>query len=128
MLSGLQVTLNRYLDVKTVDVPVFPIANGNFSLDGQMLLIPNFPNCVFSFWVGMPFSTQNRILELCVGCPTVDTITVFRDRKWNTPDAVLETLEGLGRVGSDKWTLLQQLPTCMFSSGAKHTAWIFRRL
>ena len=59
----------------------------NFSSAGQMLLIPNFPNCVFSFWVGMPLATQNRILELCAACPTVDTITVFLDRKWRTPDA-----------------------------------------
>lgn len=51
-----------------------------------MLAIPNSPSCVFSFWVGMPYSTQYRILKLCAACPTVDTITVFRDRKWIDPD------------------------------------------
>ena len=56
----------------------------------QMLLIPNSPNCVFSFWNGMHYDTQVHIIELCVSSRTVNTFTVFRDTvhgKWADPDA-----------------------------------------
>ena len=33
----------------------------------------------------MHFLTQIRVLYLCVSCPTIETITVFRDRKWSIP-------------------------------------------
>jgi hypothetical protein len=59
-----------------------------------MRQIPNLTNCVYSFWVGMPLWTQNRILKLCAGCPTVDTLAVFKDQKWRTPDEG----EGLPRL------------------------------
>ena len=52
-----------------------------------MLEIPNDPECVFSFWVGMPYSTQLQILQISSDCPTTTTITVFRDSKWPTPFA-----------------------------------------
>ncbi len=53
----------------------------------QMTKIPKGSDSAFAFWVGMPYSTQVGILDLCAGCPTMETITVFRDRKWNMPDA-----------------------------------------
>ena len=34
----------------------------------------------------MPYSTQIRILELSASCQTVNTIAVFRDDKWRSPD------------------------------------------
>ena len=55
-----------------------------------MLLIPNSPNCVFSFWNGMHYDTQVRIIELCVSNPAVNTFAVFRDNvreKWADPHA-----------------------------------------
>jgi hypothetical protein len=76
-------------------MPLFPILG---RLDcfwiRQMRQIPNLTNCVYSFWVGMPLWTQNHILELCAGCPTVDTLAVFKDQKWRTPDEG----EGLPRL------------------------------
>lgn len=52
----------------------------------NMRHMPGNPHCVYSFWVGMPFETQEHILKLCARCPTVRAIAVFRDRKWPTPD------------------------------------------
>ena len=51
----------------------------------QMVVLSNEPECVFSFWVGMPFATQLRILQISSSSPSITTITVFRDRKWPTP-------------------------------------------
>jgi hypothetical protein len=51
-----------------------------------MTKLPKGSDSAFAFWVGMPYSTQVRILELCSGCSTMETIAVFRDRKWTTPD------------------------------------------
>ena len=42
--------------------------------------------CVFSFWVGMPYSTQVHILYMTASCQTVGTIVVFRDHTWGTPE------------------------------------------
>jgi hypothetical protein len=44
------------------------------------------PYCVFSFWVGMPLNTQQRILFLCNSCLSVKEFAVFRDRKWTRPE------------------------------------------
>ncbi len=52
----------------------------------DMRRMPGNPHCVYSFWVGMPFKTQEHILRLCAQCTTVRAIAVFRDRKWPTPD------------------------------------------
>ncbi len=52
----------------------------------NMREVPGAPACVYTFWVGMPFETQERILTLCARCPSVDAIAVFRDRKWPKPD------------------------------------------
>ena len=51
-----------------------------------MIRIPAFINCVYAFWVGMPFDTQVKILDLCADSPAVRALTVFQDRKWRTPD------------------------------------------
>lgn len=44
------------------------------------------PYCIFSFWVGMPFDTQQHILFLCNSCLSVKEFAVFRDRKWTKPE------------------------------------------
>uniref|UniRef100_A0A7S0LXB4 Uncharacterized protein n=1 Tax=Cryptomonas curvata TaxID=233186 RepID=A0A7S0LXB4_9CRYP len=94
----------------------------------KMVQIPNVPDCVFCFWVGMPFSTQIHILELCARCPTIDSIAVYRDGKWSEPEEVLATLEGFCRRScSRKWVLVEKISTSMFVSGEKHEAWVFRR-
>ena len=48
--------------------------------------VPDGTSCVYTFWVGMPFDTQERILTLCARCPSIEAIVVFRDRKWPKPD------------------------------------------
>jgi hypothetical protein len=59
--------------------------------DLQMLQISNDPDCVFSFWVGMPYrrySASNSLSSGCStsSCSTLTSITIFRDHKWPTPD------------------------------------------
>ncbi len=41
----------------------------------QMARIPNAPDCV----------CQIHILDLCARCSTIDSIAVYRDRKWREP-------------------------------------------
>ena len=48
--------------------------------------IPSSASCVYSFWVGMPLPTQEHILALCARSPSVDSVAVFRDRKWRKPE------------------------------------------
>jgi hypothetical protein len=50
-----------------------------------MLQMPTSSNCVFSFWIGMPYDTQYHIIELCAVCSSINTIAVFKDEKWPTP-------------------------------------------
>lgn len=45
------------------------------------------PYCIFSFWVGMPLCTQQRILFLCNNCLSVKEFAVFRDHKWTKPQS-----------------------------------------
>lgn len=107
----------------------------------QMIELPKMTEFVYSFWVGMPYSTQFHILYLACSCPTVETIVVFRDHKWTTPElgmlsylpsmtcltvfpAVLRQLKSLSRYD---WKF-QVLKTTMHGSGEKKTAWIFRAL
>ena len=115
--------------------------------------ISNDSECVFSFWVGMPFATQVRILEISSACPTITTIAVFRDRKWPSPaegtscpgliygslfssnstifelifPAVLGKLIEFDPVGSGRWHFLGRVNASMFGSGEKKTAWVFSR-
>ncbi len=58
-----------------------------FPLDiDRIRQMPGNPQCVYTFWVGMPFKTQEHILTLCAQSPTVRAIAVFRDRKWPKPE------------------------------------------
>jgi len=52
----------------------------------QMLALPSDSEVVFSFWNGMPYSTQVHILYLAASCSSVETVAVFRDHKWTAPD------------------------------------------
>jgi hypothetical protein len=47
---------------------------------------PSSQSCIYSFWVGMPFPTQEKILLLCASSQNVSALAVFRDRKWRHPD------------------------------------------
>jgi hypothetical protein len=40
------------------------------------------PSCAFSFWVGFPLPVQKHILQLCAETESVQTIAVFKDKKW----------------------------------------------
>ena len=51
----------------------------------QVAALPVGTESVFSFWVGMDFSTQAHILDLCICCETVKNAAVFQDRKWRNP-------------------------------------------
>ena len=42
------------------------------------------PVCAFTFWLGMSFEIQDRILGHCTRCQLLDAITAFRDQKWTT--------------------------------------------
>jgi hypothetical protein len=35
----------------------------------------------------MTLSAQMRVLAISAGCPTVEKIAVFRDRKWDSPES-----------------------------------------
>ncbi len=35
----------------------------------------------------MTLSAQMRVLTISAGCPTVEKIAVFRDRKWDSPES-----------------------------------------
>lgn len=55
-------------------------------------LLPLGTFAVYSFWVGMPLQTQQIILYLATRCPTVQTVAVYRDRKWTSSSDVLAAL------------------------------------
>jgi hypothetical protein len=48
--------------------------------------LPINSSCAYSFWVGMPLPTQEHILSLCARSPSIDSVAVFRDRKWRKPE------------------------------------------
>ena len=117
--------------------------NSFLSLCSQMLKLPDMTEHVYSFWVGMPYSTQVHILYLACSCPTVETIVVYRDHKWRTPEsgmvsyspllayltvfaAVLKQLKS--QCSCNDWILQHVLKTTMQGSGEKKTAWIFRAI
>ena len=116
----------------------------------QLPEIPIGSNTAFAFWVGMPFLTQLRILQLYAVCDTMKAIAVFRDRKWPTPGegrayafnypsrmppltidacllAVLAILNDFGAVGSQKWYCDKTMRTTMLGSRERKTTWIFKR-
>jgi len=40
----------------------------------------------FSFWVGIPLTTQEKILSLCAASLSIRSVCVFRDSKWRAPE------------------------------------------
>ena len=57
--------------------------------DYLVLQVPSLPlstEIVYCFWVGMPPSTQNHVLEIVAKCLSVDTIVVFLDKNWRRPE------------------------------------------
>ena len=65
-----------------------------------------------------------HILDLCANCETVDSLVVFRDRKWRRPADILEKLK---EFGDFNWTLNRTIKTSMQGSGEGKTAWLFFR-
>ena len=55
--------------------------------------LPQGATTMYSFWVGMPLTTQQKILSLSAACPSVTAIAVFRDSKWTSTSAVLDALD-----------------------------------
>ena len=43
-------------------------------------------SCAFSFWVGIPLATQEKILSLCAASLSIWSVCVFRDSKWRAPE------------------------------------------
>ena len=43
-------------------------------------------SCAFSFWVGIPLATQEKILSLCASSLSIRSVCVFRDSKWHAPE------------------------------------------
>ena len=43
-------------------------------------------SCAFSFWVGIPLDTQEKILHLCAASFSIRSVCVFRDSKWREPE------------------------------------------
>ncbi len=87
--------------------------------------------------------TQVHILYLACSCPTVETIVVYWDHKWRTPEsgmvsysplmafltvftAVLKQLKS--QCSCNDWILQHVLETTMQGSGEKKTAWIFQAI
>ena len=53
----------------------------------QMDEIPGNPDCIYSFWVGIPPQTQIKILSLCAKCASVKRLAVYHEAtKWNIPE------------------------------------------
>jgi len=48
--------------------------------------LPGSASCAFSFWVGIPLATQEKILHLCAASPMINSLAVFKDMKWRQPD------------------------------------------
>jgi hypothetical protein len=48
--------------------------------------LPGTASCAFSFWVGIPLATQEKILVLCAGSLGIMSLAVFRDSKWRHPE------------------------------------------
>ena len=43
-------------------------------------------SCAFSFWVGIPLDTQEKILHLCAASFSIRSVCVFRASKWREPE------------------------------------------
>jgi len=113
-------------------------------------LLPWGSRSVYSFWVGMPLQTQERILDLATRCPTVQAVAVYRDSKWTSSSDVLAALSDAScnvsfeptplvihspvtarsawvQESPGMWTFKESVTVYMIGSGQQHTAWIFTR-
>jgi hypothetical protein len=70
----------------------------------------------------MHFESQVHVLYLCAKCVSVDSLVVFHDRKWKTPDDILKQLQEFGDFG---WSYSRTIKTSMQGSGERKTAWLF---
>ena len=109
--------------------------------------LPVTASCAFSFWVGIPLATQEKILNLCAGSLSITSLAVFRDSKWRHPEDgkpltkkqahlsqfglpdLFSVIWGLENASSalSKWHLRQRITTAMHVSGQRHEAWVFQR-
>ena len=48
--------------------------------------VPCTASCAFSFWVGIPLATQEKILSLCAASLSIRCVCVFRGSKWRDPE------------------------------------------
>ena len=71
--------------------------------------------CVFSFWVRMPYSTQVHILYMAASCQTVDPIVVFRNHEWGTPE--------IGVLSSSSSFLMACLTVCVCTLKHLNNGW-----
>ena len=90
----------------------------------QVKALPHGTEAVFSFWIGMHFESQVHVLYLCAKCVSVDSLVVFHDRKWRTPDDILKQLQ---EFGDFRWSYSRTIKTSMQGSGERKTAWLFYR-
>ena len=65
-----------------------------------------------------------HILFLCAECVSVDSLVVFHDRKWRTPDDILKRLQEFGYF---RWAYSRTIKMFMQGSGESKTAWQFYR-
>jgi hypothetical protein len=102
-------------------------------------------SCVFSFWVGMPLETQEKILKLCVDY-RVCSLLVFKDSKWKHPAWVLDALHEHEDANEDvlqtqtkerrgylfepgaTWVFVESIKMQMVTSREAHNAWVFNRV
>lgn len=90
----------------------------------KVFVLPKRAQCVFSFWVGMPKSTQLHILKLCRTSADVQSVALFLDYKWRKPAAVLQ---GLNDETLVPFRHTDTSTVAMRGSGEKKTMWIFSR-
>lgn len=86
------------------------------------------PACVYTFWKGMEYDTQEHILKLCGENQNIESILVFyNSRTWTRPDQVEVVLENFSN--GSKWDLASTHKVKQFASRppTSHTCWIFRR-
>ncbi len=91
--------------------------------NGQVTLLPDGTEVVYTFWNVMHLQTQVHILELCSCCESLDSLIVFRDQNWRRPADIFKHLEELGDF---LWTLHRRSYS-MQGSCERKTVWVFFR-
>ena len=94
-------------------------------------ILPGEPSSVYSFWVGFPYSTQLHVLELCAQNSSVESLAVYRDRKWKKPEDVMDALSDATPSRTRKrctWKLAERIPMFMYGSGEQHESWVFHKV